>query len=160
MYCLIYLFVLFLGLESQMMTKYLFVLAVWFSLIVWCDSVKKKILTVVMTSYYENVRSCTRHTVVRRVLFWAIRFALSWPRDSLSWILIGQDLGQCGRNLCTKFPGVANAHAKLDLGILIDFKTYFCIISLSIYGLIMIFDWISQKGVRESRHRYINPWSL
>jgi len=27
----------------------------------------REILTVVMTSYYENVRSCKRHTVVRRV---------------------------------------------------------------------------------------------
>jgi len=29
----------------------------------------EEILTGVMTSYYENVRSCKRHTVVRRVLF-------------------------------------------------------------------------------------------
>jgi len=35
----------------------------------------REISTVVMTSYYENVCSC--------VLFLAIRFALSWPRDSL-----------------------------------------------------------------------------
>ena len=36
---------------------------------------RESILTVVMTSYYENVRSCKRHTVVRRTFcFW--RFAL------------------------------------------------------------------------------------
>ena len=35
--------------------------------------------------------------------------------------------------------------------ILMDFKTYFCTISLNIYGFIMISDWISQKGVRESQ---------
>jgi len=35
----------------------------------------EEILTVVMTSYYENIRSCKRHTVVRCVFcFW--RFAL------------------------------------------------------------------------------------
>ena len=35
----------------------------------------REILIVVMTSYYENVRSCKRHTAVRRVFcFW--RFAL------------------------------------------------------------------------------------
>ena len=37
--------------------------------------VGQEILTVVMTSYYKNVRSCKRHTVFRRTFcFW--RFAL------------------------------------------------------------------------------------
>jgi len=40
-------------------------------------------MTVVMSSYYENVCSCKRHTVVRRARFvFGDRFALSWPRDS------------------------------------------------------------------------------
>ena len=53
--------------------------------------------------------------------------------------------------------GVANAHAPntrsrcTRVPILMDFKTHFCIISLNIYGFIMISKWISQKGVRESQ---------
>ena len=43
----------------------------------------QELLSVVMTSYYENFHSCKRHTIVRRTfLFLAIRFALSWPHDS------------------------------------------------------------------------------
>ena len=42
------------------------------------------------------------------------------------------------RSRCTRVP------------ILMDFKMYFCIISLNIYGFIMISNWISQKGARES----------
>ena len=33
--------------------------------------------------------------------------------------------------------------------ILIDFKIYFCIISLNIYAFVMIYNWISQKSVQE-----------
>jgi len=44
----------------------------------------REILTVIMTSYDENVRLCKRHTVVRRARFvFGDRFALSWPFDSL-----------------------------------------------------------------------------
>ena len=51
--------------------------------------VGQEILTVVMASYYENVYSCKRHTVVHRaVCFLVICFALSWPRNSLPWVLI------------------------------------------------------------------------
>jgi len=48
----------------------------------------REILTVIMTSNDENVRSCKRHTVVRHVFCFGNRFALSWPRDSLLWVLI------------------------------------------------------------------------
>jgi len=43
----------------------------------------REILTVVMTSYYENVRLCKIHSNSWRILFLAIRFALSWLHDSL-----------------------------------------------------------------------------
>jgi len=43
----------------------------------------REILTVIMTSYDENVHSCKRHTVVRQRFVFGDRFALSWPRDSL-----------------------------------------------------------------------------
>jgi len=44
----------------------------------------REILTVIMTSNNENVRSCKRHTEVRRAFFvFGDRFALSWPHDSL-----------------------------------------------------------------------------
>ena len=36
----------------------------------------------------KNVCSCKRHSSSLRVLLLAIRFALSWPCDSLLWVLI------------------------------------------------------------------------
>jgi len=43
-----------------------------------------EILTVIMMSNDENVRSCKRDTVVRSAFcFFGDHFALSWPRDSL-----------------------------------------------------------------------------
>ena len=39
----------------------------------------REILTVVMTSYYENVCSCKTHSSSLRVLKLTILFALSWP---------------------------------------------------------------------------------
>ena len=55
-------------------------------------AVSWEILTVIMTSYYENVWSCKiKHSSLWRVLFLAIHFALSWPRDSPLWVLITND---------------------------------------------------------------------
>ena len=48
----------------------------------------REILTVVMMSYYENVRSCKTHSSLSCVLFLVIPFALSGPHDSLPWVLI------------------------------------------------------------------------
>jgi len=49
----------------------------------------REILTVVMTLYYENAHSSKRHSSLSRVFFFlAICFALSWPHDSLPWVLI------------------------------------------------------------------------
>ena len=50
--------------------------------------------------------------------------------------------------MMVSLEGVANAHAKVDQGVResMDFKTYFCVISLNIYRFIMISNWISQKG--------------
>jgi len=57
----------------------------------------RKILTVIMASYNENVHSCKRHTVVCRAFcFWRFPFLFlrlatyyceSWPCDSLLWVL-------------------------------------------------------------------------
>ena len=55
-----------------------------------------EILTVIMTSYYENVHSWKTHSSSSHVLFLAICFALSCPRDSLPWVLIG---GYCSHRL-------------------------------------------------------------
>jgi len=49
---------------------------------------KSKDITVVMTSYYENICWCKRHTVVHHAFcFLVIRFTLSWPCNSLLWVL-------------------------------------------------------------------------
>ena len=53
------------------------------------------ILNVVMTSYYENVCSCKRHSILSYVLFLVIHFALSWPRNSLLWVLISTVSCEC-----------------------------------------------------------------
>ena len=44
---------------------------------------RREISTVVMMSYYKNVRLCKTDSSSSHVLFLAIRFAFSWPRDSL-----------------------------------------------------------------------------
>jgi len=47
----------------------------------------REILTVIMRLNDENIHSCKRHTIVRRV-FCFCHFAFSWSHDSLQRVLI------------------------------------------------------------------------